>query len=427
MLDEVMKGISDIADSVDKSISTMDFSNLGNDINAAARRMVTPTVREWHSEQYRQTKAASDNIRNLRQKYASQMNRTVEERQAYESIRKGYAKPASDPHNRKYSPALTSGYDAIPGWLMAVSGGVFGAFFTIMGLAGLALHSPAAMVVGFGLAAANLYLLSKGGKLISFSEHAKKYAQIIGDRSYVAIREFTEKTGLSKKKVIKELKALISSGKIRNGAIDEDCTTLMLTDDVYQAYVHSKALQTQAAEAEEKGSGSVSEEKDDLPEDVQRVITEGSQYIRTLREDNDRIPDDDEMSDKLYRLEGTIKKIVAAARSHPDSAPDLRRVTEYYLPTTDKLVKAYIELDGDHVTGENIEESRRQIMEALDMINEAFGKILDNMYENMNWDLKSDIKVMQRMFEQDGLAGEKAFDLSGREPELVFARDQQQT
>lgn len=413
MLDEVMTGISDIADSVDRSISTGDFSRLGNDISSAAKRMVAPTVREWQGEQNRQTRAAVENIKALREKYACQTHRTVEERQAYQSIQKGYARPASDPHNQKYTPAVTTGYDAVPGWVMAISGGFFGLFFALMGIVGAVSGHTAAMIVGFGFAAANALLLTKGGRRIAFSEHTKRYARVIGNRSYVAIREIAEKTGLSRRKVIKELKALISNGKIRNGAIDEEGTTLMLTDDVYKAYVQSKAAQSQAAAADKKKQSKGTEKQDDIPEDVREVIEEGSRYIRTLREDNDRIPDDDDMSDKLYLLENTIKKIVAAARSHPESAPDLRRVTDYYLPTTDKLVKAYIELSGDHVTGDNIEESKRQIMDALDMINDAFGKILDNMYENMNWDLKSDIKVMQRMFEQDGLTGNEVFAASG--------------
>ncbi|MCR5304457.1 MAG: 5-bromo-4-chloroindolyl phosphate hydrolysis family protein [Lachnospiraceae bacterium] len=419
MAGSVDKGASDLASSVDKSISNGDFSRLGSDLKDAAAKMVNPTVREWKNVQQGQAQNAADNIEHFRRKYSEQMNRNVQEREAYQSINSGRAKPARSAYNQSFSPSVANGFDAVPGWLMSIAGAVGGIFFLTVGAVGLATHSVAGAVFGFGCAIANALLFKAGRDRIVLSGHAQKYLQIIGDRAYIEIRELVDKTGMTSKKVIKELKTLISSGKIKKGAIDKDQTTLMLTDDVYNAYRQS--LQS-AAIAEKVEEAPVKSEADpgldDMPEDVRRIISEGGQYIRTLRDDNDRIPDEDEMSQKLYKLEDTIKNIVAAARSHPETAPDLRRVTDYYLPTTDKLVKAYIELNGETVTGENIRDSKQQIREALDMINDAFEKILDSMYENMNWDLKSDIKVMQRMFEQDGLAGDNVFAAVGEVNEI---------
>ena len=39
----------------------------------------------------------------------------------------------------------------------------------------------------------------------------------------------------------------------------------------------------------------------------------------------------------------------------------------------------------------------------MDMINDAFGKLLDNMFQEQAWDLSSDLNVMKTMMAQDGL------------------------
>jgi hypothetical protein len=86
----------------------------------------------------------------------------------------------------------------------------------------------------------------------------------------------------------------------------------------------------------------------------------------------------------------------------------------YYLPTTVKLLKAYIELDRQTVNGENITNTKQEIEDALDTINDAFEKLLDSLFQNMAWDVSSDISVMQTMFAQDGLTPQEMSAQSGQ-------------
>ena len=79
----------------------------------------------------------------------------------------------------------------------------------------------------------------------------------------------------------------------------------------------------------------------------------------------------------------------------------------YYLPTTEKLMNAYIELDKQPEVGENIINTKRDIEEAVDTINDAFENLLDSLFEETAWDISSDISVMKTMMEQDGLTGKK--------------------
>ena len=75
----------------------------------------------------------------------------------------------------------------------------------------------------------------------------------------------------------------------------------------------------------------------------------------------------------------------------------------YYLPTTKKLLEAYVELDRQVSPGENVQQTKKEIDSAMDTINEAFEKLLDSMFQDMAWDISSDISVMKSMMAQDGL------------------------
>ncbi|MFR5071020.1 MAG: 5-bromo-4-chloroindolyl phosphate hydrolysis family protein [Bianqueaceae bacterium] len=75
----------------------------------------------------------------------------------------------------------------------------------------------------------------------------------------------------------------------------------------------------------------------------------------------------------------------------------------YYLPTTLKLVKAYLEFDSQPIAGETISSAKEEIQNTLDTINLAFVKLLDSLFEDAAFDISTDITVLQTMLAQEGL------------------------
>ena len=142
-----------------------------------------------------------------------------------------------------------------------------------------------------------------------------------------------------------------------------------------------------------------------LPADARKIVEEGLLYMGRIREAN-RAIGDEEISDELLHLEITMNRIIEQIRKDPSSAPNLRRLMVYYLPTTMKLLQAYIELDKQPLAGENIISTKQEIKEALGTINTAFENLLDSLFQDMAWDISSDISVMKTMMAQDGLTGE---------------------
>ena len=83
---------------------------------------------------------------------------------------------------------------------------------------------------------------------------------------------------------------------------------------------------------------------------------------------------------------------------------------KYYLPTTAKLIDAYTELDGKPSYGEqNIANTKLEIEGTMDVINEAFGKIFDDMFQDAAWDISTEISTMKTLLAKEGLTGGRDF------------------
>jgi 5-bromo-4-chloroindolyl phosphate hydrolysis protein len=159
----------------------------------------------------------------------------------------------------------------------------------------------------------------------------------------------------------------------------------------------------------------IEETEQDTPEtqtgdsNVDRIITEGRDYLRQIREINNKIPDP-ELSAKMDRLEDITRKIFDHILQNPRKIPQVRRFMSYYLPTTLKLLNAYHNLSLQGVDGDNIRTSMNDITLMMDSVILAFEKQLDNLFEEDALDISTDISVMETMLAQEGLS-ESDFNL----------------
>ena len=94
-------------------------------------------------------------------------------------------------------------------------------------------------------------------------------------------------------------------------------------------------------------------------------------------------------------------RIFKKLKEAPEIARDLRKLMSYYLPTTEKLLQSYVDLRKETHNVENIVKSQKEIEEATDVINDAFVKLLNQLFESTSWDISSDISVLKTMMKQD--------------------------
>ena len=98
-----------------------------------------------------------------------------------------------------------------------------------------------------------------------------------------------------------------------------------------------------------------------------------------------------------------VRRIFQRAEAHPEIIPDLKKLMDYYLPMTVKLLNAYADMDAQPVQGETITASKREIEATLDTLNLAFEKLLDSVFADTAMDVSSDISVLNTLLAQEGL------------------------
>ena len=298
----------------------------------------------------------------------------------------------------------------IGGIFLAVTGYIFTAgavlFLLFLALGAVAAGFGTALKVGmtifglFGIAFLGMGIAGTG--MACSVGRFRKYVKVLRDREYCEVKELAQKTGKSVKAVVKDLKKMIRKGWFCQGHLDETENCLMTSNEAYSQYTElmertkREKAQREAAAAKEK------EEFSKLSPEVQKIIQAGDEYVRKIREANDAIPGE-EISAKISRMEMLVDRIFDRVEEHPESVDDIRKLMEYYLPTTIKLLDAYEDLDAQPVQGENIITAKREIEKTIDTLNTAFEKLLDDLFQDTAWDLSSDISVLHAMLAQEGL------------------------
>ncbi len=249
-------------------------------------------------------------------------------------------------------------------------------------------------------------MLYMGVKNRSLMNLYYQYGDVVGDAEYVELKNLAGRIGVSTRKVLSDLKKMIRQGFLPKARLDKNETTLMLTDKVYDQYLDAEKSREEQEEKKRREEEAQREAYKDYPPEVVTILTEGQAYVKHVREVNDLIPDTEEMSTRLYKLEEIMNRIFDQVKKKPEQAGNLRRFMDYYLPTIEKLLNGYLELQ-EAETSENAAQARQEIEGAIDMVNDAFEKLFESFFEDQVWDLSSDISVMKTMLTQDGLVEQK--------------------
>ena len=146
-----------------------------------------------------------------------------------------------------------------------------------------------------------------------------------------------------------------------------------------------------------------------LDPEVAAVVEEGHTAIKEMGRLYGSI-ESPEVRSRINELMRISDKIIQDAIDDPSDVPDIRKFLDYYLPTTIKLLNAYDRMSGQGIEGENLSKSMNSIENMLDTAIEAFKRQLDSLFEDQALDIATDISVMNRMLEREGLTGEDEQD-----------------
>lgn len=280
--------------------------------------------------------------------------------------------------------------------------GIFGG--TALGIAGIATFLAGGIIPAAILLAVGCSLFGKSVNTIKWNKLANRYKKLCSEKLYIGVEALADATGTSQKKTIKNIKKVLAKGFFPEGFIDEDNTTLMVSKDVYDQYLETK--RNAVSRLVEENNARREQEANKKDNEMRSVVAKGMEYIGRLHELNDRIPGV-VISEKLSRLEGLLKEIFNRVSEHPETVDNCGKLMDYYLPTMIKLVEAYEQYDKISQPGEDVISAKSEIENTLDIINQAFVELLNKLYQDSVWDVKSDAKVLKTMLKQEGLAADE--------------------
>ena len=230
----------------------------------------------------------------------------------------------------------------------------------------------------------------------------QKYKKTLGHKTYCSFEDLAKTVGRSIKSVKKDIHYMIAKSWFPEGRTDTKETCLITSNETYRQYEETqKALEQRSAEEAQKRMQE-SEKQSRISPQVQEVLDKGEAYIKKIHASNDAIPGE-EISAKIAKMEQIVEQIFQRAEEHPEIIPDLKKMMDYYLPMTVKLLDAYEDMDRQPIQGETIRASKKEIEDTLDTLNEAFAKLLDSVFQDTAWDVSSDISVLHTMLAQEGL------------------------
>jgi 5-bromo-4-chloroindolyl phosphate hydrolysis protein len=336
--------------------------------------------------------------------------------QAPESFRKEREKPEPKKETSLALYNRNTGMQ-VKGTLQAVTGGILasgmGLGVTVSAIWGvLGNSSPYWLgITGFMAVAtaAGIGLLVGGCRKLGRLSRFRRYVKTLGEHTYCNFDQLSQAVGKPLKFVKRDIKGMIQKGWFLEGHVDQQETCLITSNATYHQYV---ATQKQL-EQKQRQQAQQEEARGKMPKEVQEVLDKGNAYLDKIHRSNDAIPGE-EISSKISRMELIIQKIFERAKEHPEVIPDLKRLMDYYLPMTVKLLDAYEDMDRQPIQGENIRSSKKEIEDTLDTLNTAFEKLLDSIFKDTAWDVSSDITVLHSVLAQEGLT-EDAFEQMRRE------------
>lgn len=409
---------NDILKTVQEAIESCNYDRLNQTVGDAVNQVVDSVSKN--------VKNMANNANQASQKRASQ-NSTQYQYTApnYQQTRSGKLDETQIQNYLQRKATVLKKPSKVPGVLIFMLGFALTVLFAILSIA-LVFSAIVAPDLGAGvvfLLAPVIMLLAGGAgvgilgsSMMNRVDRFNSYVKLIGMAEFCNITDLAAKVSKSTKFVVKDLNRMIKKGWFKQGHLDSQNTCLIITDSMYEEYKQleqKKAIHMQEeAERQEREKASMEQQakqqqsqdayRKTLAPEVQKVVEQGDAYIKKIRECNDAIPGE-EISAKIDHMEMIVDKIFDRVEQNPQCVKDVRKLMEYYLPTTIKLLEAYAEMDAQPIGGENIQTAKKEIEATLDTLNTAFEKLLDSLFQEKAWDVSSDISVLNTMLAQEGL------------------------
>ena len=230
----------------------------------------------------------------------------------------------------------------------------------------------------------------------------RKYNREIGNNTVIPTADLAAITAKPIDFTINDLLNMIEKDYYRQARIVENGELFILDSNTYKLYKEEmlRDPKERYEVLEDKESNAL----------VEEYLSRAKRDVTTLTEMTPKLREP--MKAKISEFLQIVGKIFELLKENPNTAKDLDKVINYYLPTTVKLIDNYIQISEKPT--DSVKSSLKSMEQTMDLVNDGFMKILDNIYEEKIMDLSSDMSVLKSMLRQEGLLDQDNFNLGGK-------------
>lgn len=256
-----------------------------------------------------------------------------------------------------------------------------------------------------------LYLAFGGGAsmfvadlLQKRSRDMSRYAAIIGERDSVSLMKISSATTHKLGKIKRNLQEMIDDGYFGDQAyIDHANLCFMRSPDAEPDGV--------VQQMEMNRAHSMASVANDLGAEESLDMSDYDAILKKIRRLDDAIRDES-VSARIRRIETITRNIFHYVGDNAEKKQQIRMFMNYYLPTTLKLLESYSRIEEVGVAGQNMRDAKDNIEKILDMLVVGFEGQMDQLFKSESLDITSDIEVLERMMNKDGLTGNTDFRIT---------------
>lgn len=353
------------------------------------------SVRDAAREARDNAREARDNVREAHYRYTDDFNAAEEDYARQRQERKNRAKK-----QKKLRPVSRgANFLKIPSAAFWTPAAILGIVSLGQAVGGSVDAALPILTGTFSLCGAVPMIFS--GKMKRKEKLYTRYLETVGQNPSVNLRFLAAQMDRKYDKCLEDLRDMVDRGYFGADARVDVAAGELIIDE--QAARERKAQMDREREEEAQAAKTAANDS------YEAMLTE-LQQLNVLIEDED-------MSDKITRIETVATATFLAVRQKPEKAPSLRRFMDYYLPTTIKLLRSYAGFEHSSVQGENIRRSKENIEGMMETLCEAFEKQYDSLFLTETMDINAEIQTMDSLLRQDGYVGGADFRAAAAQQE----------
>lgn len=229
----------------------------------------------------------------------------------------------------------------------------------------------------------------------------KRYVRELNGNKVISINDLASSVGQDLEETYSDLRHMIKEDYFPEARIVEDKSLFILDIPTYSLYKERKNEILTGNEEIEKISNEQNLEEINI-ERSKEIIESANKDLDSINLVKNKI-ENKYFFDHIEDFENSSKDILKVIENHPESSHGLNKFSEYYLPTSVKLINAYYEFEQIASKDPKILKSMDQIDQTIVDLTRAFERLQLDFLSDSTMEIKADIDTISLLLNQEGL------------------------